>query len=55
MYIISTAVANNVKDRHYTEVLSTVENVRLTLSLPWMVQTNFQISNIVRGFLVVDG
>ncbi|KAF8469405.1 hypothetical protein DFH94DRAFT_795809 [Russula ochroleuca] len=26
MYIISTAVANNVKDRHYTEVLSTVEN-----------------------------
>ncbi|KAH9985527.1 hypothetical protein BJV77DRAFT_1061951 [Russula vinacea] len=26
VYIISTAVANSVKDRHYTEVLSTVEN-----------------------------
>ena len=31
MYIISTSVANNVKDRHYTEVLSMIENVRLTL------------------------
>jgi hypothetical protein len=31
MYIISTAVSNSVKDRLYTEDLSTIENVRLTL------------------------
>lgn len=31
MYIIYTAIANKVKDRYYTEVLSTIENVRLTL------------------------
>lgn len=31
MYIISTAVANSVKDRLYTEDLSTIENVRFTL------------------------
>ncbi len=55
MYIISTAIANKVKDRHFTEVLSVIENVRLTLLFPWTVEPNFRISNIVRAFLVVDG
>ena len=31
MYIIYTAIANKVKDRFYTDVLSGIENVRLTL------------------------
>jgi len=54
MYIISTAIANKVKDRHYTEVLSAIENVRLTLC-SWIVEPNFRISNIVGVFFVVDG
>jgi hypothetical protein len=50
VYIISNTVANNVKDRYYTEGLSTIENVRppLFLELPPWVQPNFRISNIVR-------
>lgn|SRR6266850_893581 len=53
-YIISTAVANNVKDRLYTEALSSIENVRLTLFTSFGVQPDFRISNIVREFLLVD-
>jgi hypothetical protein len=54
-YIISTAVANNVKDRFYTEALSSIENVRLTLFTSFGVQLpDFRISNIVREFLLVD-
>ena len=57
MYIISTSVANNVKDRHYTVVLSMIHDRerKAYALLPWTVQTNFRISNIVRGFLVLDG
>jgi hypothetical protein len=55
MYIICTAIANKVKDRFYTEVLSTVQNVRLTLYFHGIVEPNFRTSNIVRVFFVVDG